>query len=97
MAAAHDSPTEIASGEIRDGEIKEETMAASEFKAHCLAVLDRVAASGLPLVVTKRGRPVVRVVPLAVAGGPPDLLGSVRYEREEDLLAPVGDEWEAER
>lgn len=92
MAVPHESATEIASGEM-----KEETMAASEFKAHCLAVLDRVAASGLPLVVTKRGRPVARVVPLAVAGGPPDLLGSVRYEREEDLLAPVGDEWEAAR
>jgi prevent-host-death family protein len=92
MPTLSDSPAEIASGEM-----KEETMAASEFKAHCLAVLDRVAASGLPLVVTKRGRPVVRVVPLAVAGGPPDLLGSVRYERDEDLLAPVDDEWEAAR
>lgn len=92
MPTLHDSPAEIASGEI-----EEETMSASEFKAHCLAVLDRVAESGLPLVVTKRGRPVVRVVPLGLAGGPPDLLGSVSYEREEDLLAPVGDEWEAER
>lgn len=89
----HDSPPGIPSGE---GE--EETMAASVFKAQCLAVLDRVAETGLPVVVTKRGRPVARLVPVAApAAGPPDLLGSVRYDRDEDLLAPVGDEWEADR
>jgi hypothetical protein len=27
---------------------------------------------------------------------PPDLLGSVRYSSEEDLLAPVDESWDAE-
>lgn len=40
-------------------------MKAGEFKAKCLAVMDEVAASGEPVVITKRGRPVVRVVPEA--------------------------------
>jgi prevent-host-death family protein len=38
------------------------TMAAGEFKAKCLAVMDEVAATGEPVLVTKRGKPVARVV-----------------------------------
>ena len=37
------------------------TMAAGEFKAKCLAVMDEVAATGEPVLITKRGKPVVRV------------------------------------
>jgi prevent-host-death family protein len=36
-------------------------MAAGEFKAKCLAVLDEVKASGEPVLITKRGKPVARV------------------------------------
>ena len=36
---------------------------ASEFKAKCLALIDEVAESGEAIVVTKRGKPVVRVQP----------------------------------
>lgn len=38
-------------------------MGAAEFKAKCLRVMEQVAASGEVVVVTKRGRPVVHVVP----------------------------------
>lgn len=73
------------------------TMSASKFKTHCLALLDRVAETGVPIVVTKRGEPVAKLVPLGGGAQPPDLLGSVRYEHEEELLAPVSEEWDAER
>ena len=59
---------------------REPTIAAGEFKARCLALLDRVAATGEALVVTKRGRPVARVVP-ARAPNPPSLRGSVDGSR----------------
>lgn len=39
-------------------------MAAGEFKAHCLAVMDEVAATREPVVITKRGKPVAKVVPV---------------------------------
>lgn len=39
-------------------------MAASEFKAKCLKVLDDVAATGDALIITKRGRPVAKLTPL---------------------------------
>lgn len=36
-------------------------IAAGEFKAKCLAILDEVNATGEPVLVTKRGKPVARV------------------------------------
>jgi prevent-host-death family protein len=35
---------------------------AAQFKSQCLAVMDRVAKSGQPVVVTKHGRPVVQII-----------------------------------
>ncbi len=35
----------------------------TEFRAKCLAVFDDVEATGREVIVTKRGKPYVRVVP----------------------------------
>jgi len=40
-------------------------MPAGKFKAQCLAVMDKVANSGEPIVITKHGKPVVKLVPAA--------------------------------
>jgi len=36
---------------------------AGKFKTSCLAVMDEVQATGKPVLVTKHGKPVVKVVP----------------------------------
>jgi prevent-host-death family protein len=66
-------------------------LAASEFKAKCLDLLDRVETTREPLVITKRGRPVAEVIPIARVK-PMSLLGSVTFHG--DIVAPVVDEWE---
>ena len=38
-------------------------MAAGEFKAQCLAIMDRVFESGEPVLITKHGKPVAKLVP----------------------------------
>ena len=43
--------------------MKTKMMAAGTFKAKCLAVMDEVQAKRVPLVITKRGKPVVKIVP----------------------------------
>lgn len=70
------------------------TVPASRFKARCLALLDEVSAHRETLVVTKRGRPVARVVAVD-AERSRSLRGSVTYHG--DLVAPIGESWEAER
>lgn len=38
-------------------------IAAAEFKARCLALLDQVKNDGCPITITKRGQVVARLVP----------------------------------
>ena len=40
------------------------TMPAGEFKAKCLAVMAEVNSTGRPVLVTKRGKPLARVLPI---------------------------------
>jgi prevent-host-death family protein len=39
-------------------------MAAGEFKVHCLAVMDEVQAKREAVLITKRGKPVAKLVPV---------------------------------
>ncbi len=69
-------------------------ISASRFKAQCLALLDEVAESGEEIVVTKHGKPVARLVPIAP---PVSLKGSVTYlVTDEELIAPFHDDWDPE-
>lgn len=63
------------------------TIPATRFKAECLQLLDDVAASGETIIVTKRGKPVARLLPLA----PPESLeGSVTFlVDDEEFIAPL--------
>lgn len=76
--------------------MKPETrIAAGDFKARCLALLDGVERDGTEIVVTKRGRPVARIVPMEA---PPSLLGSVhQLVSDDELIAPLDELWDAER
>jgi prevent-host-death family protein len=40
------------------------TIPAGEFKAHCLAIMDEVQAKRQAVVITKRGKPVAKLVPI---------------------------------
>ena len=40
-----------------------EIVIASEFKAKCLKIMDEVAATGEPVIITKHGVPVAQLVP----------------------------------
>ncbi|MCY3702905.1 MAG: type II toxin-antitoxin system prevent-host-death family antitoxin [Rhodospirillales bacterium] len=77
-----------------------ETTKASDFKARCLAVLDRVSATGKSAVILKHGRPVAELRPVrSVDVGRPQsrLVGTVTVVR--DIVGPVvaEGEWEALR
>ncbi len=56
---------------------------ATQFKAHCLRLLDQVAETGEALIVTKHGQPVARVEPPLA---PSDLQGSVKINMSDEEL-----------
>jgi prevent-host-death family protein len=64
-------------------------MRASVFKARCLTVMNDVQATGEPVIVTKRGKPVVKVVP--VESEQNDLFGFMagKFKIVGDIEAPV--------
>ena len=71
----------------------------TEFKAKCLAILERIRATGERVTVTKRGVPVAEVIPPSHAkthDPQKELKGTVRVLG--DLLEPVmpPGAWEAE-
>ena len=72
------------------------TMAASEFKTKCLQLMDEVADSGGEIIITKRGKPVSRLVP--VRSRPKSFFGADRGRMKilGDIISPIDVEWEAE-
>lgn len=72
------------------------TVKISEFKAKCLALIDAVAETGEELIITKYGRPLGKLIPYATR--PRTLFGAHRgrIRSHDDLIAPIGESWQAE-
>jgi prevent-host-death family protein len=71
------------------------TLAAGKFKDVCLQTLDEVAASRRPVVITKRGRPVAKLVPITQPSRARSLVGSVIHESGDPYS--TGEIWDADR
>ena len=71
----------------------------SDFKATCLAVLDRVQRTGRPVLVTRRGVPIAKVVPPPPPARPQSWLGCMagKIKIVGDVVSPAVEEneWEA--
>jgi prevent-host-death family protein len=75
------------------------TMAAGQFKARCLKVMDEVGSTREPVTITKHGRPVAKLVP--VDGHQQDVFGCLKgvIEIVGDVMSPAApvEDWEALR
>ncbi|MBM3790981.1 MAG: type II toxin-antitoxin system Phd/YefM family antitoxin [Acidobacteria bacterium] len=71
----------------------------SDFKATCLAVLDRVKRTGQPILVTRRGEPIAQVIPPPPEARPQSWLGCMAGKATVvgDVVSPATEEveWEA--
>lgn len=75
--------------------MKETTVSVSEFKAKCLGLLDEIAVQGKTLTITRHGRPIARVTPVAKPSH--RLRGSwksIVRVRGDIVHFNVADEWE---
>jgi prevent-host-death family protein len=66
-------------------------IAAGEFKAKCLSLLDQVEKTRQEIVVTKRGRPVAKVVPMDAER--PQIWGRMEgtFKILGDIVSPIED------
>lgn len=56
------------------------TISAAEFKTRCLKIMDEVKKGREPVLITKKGKPVARLVP--VGGRPRDVFGCLAGDLE---------------
>lgn len=72
-------------------------MPAGKFKAQCLKVMDRVQATRVPVVITKRGKPVAKLVPADESRS--EVFDSLKGKIEilGDIVSPVvsAEDWDA--
>lgn len=67
---------------------------ATEFKAKCLKLMDRVAKTHESIVITKRGKPVAKLTPVEEEPQQPlfgCMAGTITITG--DIMAPVEQEW----
>jgi prevent-host-death family protein len=74
------------------------TVPISQFRRDCVDLLEAASRAGAPLVVTRRGKPVARVLPFP--GTPADTAGAALKDRMEfagDGTSPVEASWHGAR
>ena len=71
------------------------TISAAEFKARCLTLMDDVGSTGETLLITKRGKPVAKLVPAAKENR--EFIGRLKgvVEIVGDLDADPPEAWES--
>ncbi len=69
---------------------------AGEFKAKCLQMIDEVQRLRMQVIITKRGKPVAKLVPLDEH--PESFIGSMKGTMEivGDIVSPIDVTWEAD-
>lgn len=72
-------------------------ISAAKFKSECLQLMDDVAATKEEILITKRGKPVARLLP--VLEEPRRLFGCMESTVDYlgDIISPTDEDWEANR
>ena len=72
-------------------------MAAGQFKAKCLRVMSDIQQTHEEVLITKHGKPLVKLVPVG-SNEAPSLLGYLKgtVRVTGDIISPVDESWEAD-
>ncbi len=74
-------------------------IAISEFKAHCLEVIDKMQTDGNPILITKRGEVVAKVIPFQTKVSIEEEIRR-KFEGKAEIIgdivnfSPWGEDWE---
>jgi prevent-host-death family protein len=68
---------------------------AGKFKAECLSIIDEVQKTKLPVIITKRNKPIAQLIPFETEKG---LFGKMKGTGriKGDIVQPVGEKWDAD-
>ena len=75
--------------------MKQRTVPAAQFKNSCLKLMEDVRKHRTSITVTKRGKPLVRVIPISEPPRRASLIGTIIYEADD--IFSTGESWDADR
>jgi prevent-host-death family protein len=70
-------------------------IAAGEFKAKCLQLMDQVNQTHVPIVITKHGVPIAKLVPVEESQAPLFGLQKDSVVIKGDIVSPIEEDWNA--
>lgn len=76
----------------------EHKIAAGQFKAECLKLMEYVKTKHASFIITKHGVPIAKLVPMEEKK-PIDLFGALKgtIKIKGDIISPIDEEWDAEQ
>lgn len=74
-------------------------VAAGQFKAQCLKLMDQVQQTKEEIVITKHGKPVAKLVPIEETTTSQSIMGFMKGSVQVvgDIISAVDEDWEADR
>lgn len=66
---------------------------ASKFKAECLHLMEEVARTGEPIIITKHGKPIAQLT--SIKQKPEKIFGALKHvtKIKGDILSPIDIDW----
>jgi prevent-host-death family protein len=80
--------------------MNQQMIPAGQFKAQCLGLMEQIQETQQPIVVTKRGVPMVTIMPYQNQTTPKQgLFGALKdtITIHEDIVAPINEHWDADK
>lgn len=71
-------------------------IAISKFKSNCLHILENIRGGKKSIIVTKRSKPIAKIVPFE--DDKTSILGSLRHKAEikGDIIGPIDEKWDVD-
>ncbi len=71
-------------------------IAISQFKSHCLAIIEKLQINQQPIIITKRNKEIAQVLPINTDKVQLFGIFKNRAEIKDDILEPIQEKWDAE-
>ena len=69
-------------------------IAISQFKSHCLEIIEKLQTDKESIIITKRDREVAQILPINTKKI--SIFGMLKNKAEIDILEPIEEKWNAE-
>lgn len=74
-----------------------QSIAAGQFKAKCLALIDEVSQTNESIIITKHGKPLAKLVPFDSSKKHYDKPLKNKVTFVSDIISPIDVDWEANK